>query len=441
MKRIIATISALLLASACVAQAPPPVPAPAPPLDAAASDPITLGWMLGSPPPTEKQVRWDDASMWSFPRTRWSFSHWRDLMPTTAIGRGATASMLPRAERRDLDALAFTPLGATAPMTWEASLAANYTDGIVILHKGRIVYERYFGAGGPDTPHIAFSVTKSFVGTLAETLIAEKRLDPDRTIASYVPELGASGFGNATVRQVMDMRTALAFDETYAGRGNELTDVTKMSIAGGGVPAPPGFTGPRTADIHLATIAGAGAHGGDFVYRTPNTQALAWVLERVTGQSIAAQVQARYWSRLGMEHDASIQVDRIGTGFWGGGMSATLRDMARFGEMIRLGGRWQGQQIVPPAAVAAIMKGGDPSAFVAARYPGLDGGHYAGQWWHRATGQVMAVGIHGQGIYIDPGAEMVIARFASHPVATNRVINSITLPAYDTVAARLSARR
>lgn len=425
-------LALLLFAAPALAQAPP--------LSAADSDPVKLGWMQGAPPAADKQVRWDDASMWAFPRTRWSFSHWRDLMPTTAIRRGPVAAPLPRALRSDLDAVSFTPLGGAAPMTWEQSLAANYTDGVVVLHKGRIVYERYFGAGGPDNPHIAFSVTKSFVGTLAETLIAEGRLDPARTMASYVPELGPGGFGDATVRQVMDMRTALAFDENYAGRGSELTDVTKMSIAGGGAPAPPGYAGPRTAAAHLVTIAKAGGHGGDFVYRTPNTQALAWVLERITGESIAAQVEARYWLKLGMEHDASIQVDRIGTGFWGGGMSACLRDLARFGELIRRGGRWQGQQLVPPAAIAAIIKGGSAQAFAAAKYPGLDGGNYGSQWWHRASGQAMAVGIHGQGIYIDPAAEMVIARFASYPVATNRVINPTTLPAYDAVAARLAGR-
>jgi CubicO group peptidase (beta-lactamase class C family) len=141
-----------------------------------------------------------------------------------------------------------------------------------------------------------------------------------------------------------------------------------------------------------------------------------------------------------MEQDAALQVDRVGTGFAGGGMTAALRDMARFGEMIRLGGKYRGEQIVPPAAIKAIMAPGDVKAFAAARYPGLDGGSYASFWWHRASGQTMAVGIHGQGIYIDSKAEMVIARFASFPVATNRVINPTTLPAYDALAAALARR-
>ena len=147
--------------------------------DARASDPSTLQWMVGFPPPPDKQIRFDDGSFYRFPQWRWSFSHWRELMPTTAVSRGSTpAQALPQKLRSDLDAVTFTPIGGTAPMTWAQSLDANYTDGIVVLHRGRIVYERYFGALTPERPHIAFSVTKSFFGTIAATLIAEGSLDP-----------------------------------------------------------------------------------------------------------------------------------------------------------------------------------------------------------------------------------------------------------------------
>ncbi len=232
----------------------------------------------------------------------------------------------------------------------------------------------------------------------------------------------------------------MAFDEAYAGNGKDLPDMTRLSMANGAVPPAAGYPGPATLTdflVHIGKTPGT-PHGGEFVYRTPSTDVLAWVLHRVSGQPVAAQIEARYWSKMGMEQPADIQVDRIGTAFAGGGMSASLRDLARFGEMIRLGGRWHGQQIVPPAAIKAIMTPGDVRAFAEAKYPGLDGGSYASQWWHRASGQTMAVGVHGQGIYIDPKAEMVIARFGPFPVATNRVINPTTLPAYDAIAAQLA---
>ena len=123
--------------------------------------------------------------------------------------------MLPRNERADIDAVTFTPIGRTDSMTWEQSLAANYTDGIVILHRGRIVYERYFGALAPDRQHIAFSVTKSFVATVAAMLIAEGKLDENATVARYLPEFQASGMGDATIRQLLDMTTGPDYTEDY----------------------------------------------------------------------------------------------------------------------------------------------------------------------------------------------------------------------------------
>src|SRR5688572_1103659 len=100
-----------------------------PPADPRATDPVKLGWMIGSPPAPDKIIRARDA--YRFPQWRWSFSHWRELVPTVEVSRGATpVSALPRAERADLDAVTFTPMGGGAPMTWADSLVANHTDGI-----------------------------------------------------------------------------------------------------------------------------------------------------------------------------------------------------------------------------------------------------------------------------------------------------------------------
>jgi CubicO group peptidase (beta-lactamase class C family) len=409
-----------------------------PATDAAATDPVKLGLMQGSPVPPAKQVRADDGSSSKFPNTRWAFSNLQALAPTQVIARSGPVSPLPAAFRTDLDAVPFTTLDG-AKSTWGAAFDLNFTDGIIVLHKGRVVYERYAGALNPEGRHIAFSVTKSFVGTLAELLIHEGKLDPDQPAARYVPELAASGFGNATVRQIMDMRTAIAFSEDYAAAG--LSDIARMAIAGGMAPVPAGFKGPDGNFAFAASLKADGAHGGPFVYRTPNTSALQWIVERVGGAPLNVQVATRFWKPMGMEQEASLLVDRSGTGFGGGGMNASLRDFARFGEMLRQGGRWNGKQILPPAVVKSILTPGDPTAFDASRSRGLEGASYRSQWWHRAGGQTYAVGIHGQAIYIDRQAEMVIARFASHPVASNRVINPTTLPAYDALAAHLAGRR
>ena len=411
-------------------------PAPAFP-DARVSDPIALGWMQGSPPPADRLVLFEDGSFYTFPRTRWAFSHMRELVPTVTVSRGlGPVSALPRAERSDLDAVTFTPIGQTRTSTWGAAFDANYTDGIVVLHRGRIVYERYAGALTADRPHMAFSVTKSFVATLAGILIAEGRLDERATVGSYVPELKPSAFGDATIRQLLDMVTGLDYSEDYADANSP---VWSLGRAAGFLPIPPGYTRPSTAYTYLVSLGKAGAHGDHFVYKTPNTDTLGWVLRRVTGQPLSELLRDRIHSKLGAEQDAYFLVDRTGVEFAGGGLHMTLRDLARFGEAMRLEGRFNGHQIVPKSFVDDVRRGGDRQKFSGAGYKTLPGGSYRSMWWvlHNERGAYSARGIHGQAIYVDPSAEMVIARFGSHPLGANANLDPMSLPAYDALARHL----
>jgi len=420
-----------LLAGGAQAQTPPSFP------DAAASDPVKLGLMQGSPPAADKVVRWADGSAYKFPNTRWSFSNFRQMVPTSSVSRGNGAvSELPRVERADIDAVSFVPLGKDQPMSWAQSLAANYTDGIVVLHKGRIVYERYSGVLKPEGQHIAMSVTKSFFGTIGSMLVAEGLLDEKATVAQYVPELKDTAFGDATVRQVLDMVTGLKYTENYADPNSEIWAHVR---AGNVLPRPPGYNGPQTFYEFLQTVKKDGEHGQAFAYKTVNTDALGWVIRRVTGKSIGENLQERIWSKLGAEQDAYFTIDTVGNEFAGGGLNTGLRDLARFGEMMRLDGRFNGQQIVPKTVIDDIRKGGDKSQFAKAGYKTLPGWSYRNMWWvsHNEHGAYSARGIHGQTIYIDPKAEMVIARYASNPVPSNPFNDPVSLPAYHALARHL----
>lgn len=405
--------------------------------DAQATDPVALGWMQGSPPPADKVIQFAAGGTVRFPQTRWSFSNIRQMVPTTNVSRGLGGiSVLPRAERSDIDALTFQVLGTGETMTWAQSLGANYTDGIVVLHKGRIVYERYFGALKPSGQHIAMSVTKSFFGTIGAMLAAEGAIDENALVAKYVPELKDTGFGDATVRQLLDMTTGIKYSENYADPKAEIWDHVR---AGNIVPRPPGYEGPKTFYEFLQTVKKEGEHGQALAYKTVNSGALGWVIRRVTGKSVGENLQERIWSKLGAEQDAYFVVDTVGNEFAGGGMNAGLRDMARFGEMMRLGGKFNGQQIVPASVVADIRKGGDKANFAKAGYKLLPDWSYRNMWWvsHNAHGAFAARGVNGQAIYIDPKAEMVIARFASHPVAANAFMDPTSLPAFYALADHL----
>ena len=410
--------------------------------DAHASDPRELGWMVGSPPPQDKQVLFEGDGHWKFPQLRWTLSHVRELLPTANVWRGplppASLGEPPHAAAESaIDALRFSDMNGVE-RRWLDSLSETYTDGIYVLHRGRPVYERYCGVLRPERPHMCFSMTKSYAATLAAMLAHEGTLDETKTVPHYVPELRGTAFEDATIRNLMDMQTGLAYTEAYA---DEDADIWKYSRACGFRSRPAGYDGPRTTYDYLQTLRKEGSHGKVFAYKTPNTDVLCWLMKRATGVGLADMLSQRLWSPLGCEQDACLLVDSIGVPFGGGGLCASLRDLARFGETMRCEGAWHGRQRIPEAVVADIRRGGDPAKFAPAGYALLPGYSYRSMWWvsHNEIGAFEARGIHGQRLYVAPGAELVIARFASHPIAGSAANDPITLPAFLALARALNA--
>ncbi len=404
-------------------------------LNAAQTDPKTLGMMQGFPPPPDKTIRFIDGSSLRFPNTRWAFSHIRELVPTANVSRGEGPILpLPRAER-DLGAVAITTLDGKA-ITFDEAQQLTFTDGILVLHKGKVVYEKYFGEGSAQRPHIAFSVTKSFAGTLAAILVADGKLDPAAPVTKYVPELKDSAYSDATVRQVMDMTIGVKYSENYSDPAAEVFDYGRAS---GLMPLGPDYKGPRTAYDFLVKLTKEGEHGQAFAYKTVNTEVLGWIIRRASGLSLANLLSQRIWSKLGAEHDAFFMVDSIGTETGGAGLNTTLRDLARFGEMMRNKGKVNGEQIIPAAAIADIEQGGRKEDFEKSGYTLLKGWSYRDMWWitHNEHNAYTARGIHGQSIYIDPKAEMVVVRYASDPTAANAGNDPVSLPMYMALAKEL----
>jgi CubicO group peptidase (beta-lactamase class C family) len=351
-------------------------------------------------------------------------------VPTAIVWRGSgPVAALPRAER-NIDNVAFK-LADGKDMTWADMLAATWTDGILVMHKGRVISEKYFGALEAQVPHIAFSVTKSFVGTLAAVLAEQGKLDPAALVTKYVPELKDGAYADATVRQVMDMTVGVKYSEVYT---DPKADVWDYARAGGMLPTGPNYQGSRSFYEFLVKLQKEGEHDQAFAYKTSNAEVLAWIVKRASGKSLAALLSETVWQKIGAEFDAYFTVDSVGSESGGGGLNTALRDLARVGETMRLGGRFNGQQIIPAAVVADIRKGGDPAKFAKAGFITLPNWSYRDMWWVSDYGAYSARGIHGQVIYIDPKAEITIVRYASHPAAGNAANDPVSLPAYRALA-------
>ena len=415
------------------------------PLSAQDSDPGVMGWMQGFPPPADKLITQPDSNYFSFPKLRWSVCHLREFLPTEEISRGLGApvplaypSPAEFAElRQQIDALTFTPMNSDTQMTWEESLYANYTDGMLILHEGQIVYERYFGCLEEDGKHAIMSMTKSITGLLGEILVAEDVLDDTLLVRDVIPEIGDSAFATATVRQVMDMTTGVQYSEDYSDPN---ADIWQYSAAASPLPKPEGYDGPNGYWEYLQQVKPDGEHGDAFHYKTINSDMLGWMISRVTGKAVTDLASERLWRRMGAEQDAYHTVDGKGVPFAGGGVTAGLRDLGRLGQLMLNGGKINGERLFPAEVGETIASGGDPSKF--AGFPTIPNGSYTSQWWvfHNDHGAYAARGVHGQTIYVDPTAEMVLVRLASYPRAQNGFIDPTSLPAYQAVAEFLMAR-
>ena len=415
------------------------------PLSAQESDPNVMGWMQGFPPPPDKLITQPDSNFFSFPKLRWSVCHLREFLPTEEISRGTGAPVpltYPSPAEfadlaREIDALTFMPIDGDTPMTWEQSLYANYTDGMLILHKGEVVYERYFGCLEEDGKHAIMSMTKSITGLLGEILVAEGVLDDTLLVRDVIPEIGDSAFASATVRQVMDMTTGVQYSENYSDPN---ADIWIYSRAASPLPKPEGYEGPDGYWEYLQQVKPEGNHGDAFHYKTINSDMLGWMISRVTGKAVTDLASERLWRRMGAEMDAYQTVDGKGVPFAGGGVTAGLRDLGRLGQLMLNGGEINGERLFPAEVVETIAAGGDPSKF--GGFKTIPNGSYTSQWWvfHNDHGAYAARGVHGQTIYVDPTAEMVLVRLASFPQAQNGFIDPTSLPAYQAVAEYLMAR-
>jgi len=399
-----------------------------PPPDAVSLD--KLGYMTGFPPVDDKIINDKNAS--KYPQVRWTFQHMRELLPSRNIRRGMGPAMNLPTALRDLDSFAFEDeKGQKITIAdWQKK---TYTDALVVLHKGRLVYERYYNQGAAETPHLLFSVTKSFTGLLAAQLVKEGKLDVNALVPKYVPELADTAWGDMKVRDVMDMTGAVRFREVYT---DPSTEIFTYNYASGMLPAPPNYAGPRTIYDFLKTLKKEGEHGAGFAYRTVHSEVLGWIVSRITGKHFADLMSERIWQKLGMEEDAYVMIDPVGTPWQGSGLCATARDLARFAEMLRRGGELNGQRVFDREVIADLQKGGDREKFKASGMKFRPGYSYHNQWWilHNADGAYEASGVHGQMIHINPAAEMVVVKLSTHPVAGAGFTHPLTLRAWAALA-------
>jgi CubicO group peptidase (beta-lactamase class C family) len=369
----------------------------------------------------------------------WTFCHIAEIFPTATISRGSEPAVpLPRHITQLADLSCRDADGKST--TVGAIMKATETDGWMVVHNGKLVGEQYSGAMEPDTLHLLMSVSKSIVGILVGALAGQGVLNVEEQLTAYVPELEQSGYSGATVRQLLDMRSGIAFSEDYLDPDAEVR-VLEQAV---------GWAPRRSPDVpstlrgFLLTLRQNGPHGGPFNYRSCETDVLGWVCEAAAGQRFPKLASELIWSRLGADFDANIGVDSEGTGMFDGSISAALGDLARFGIMIaQEGTSLSNHQVVEEAWIADSFAGGSDSREAFESSPSdtrMPGGMYRNQFWFPWPDRqvLLCLGIHGQMIYVDRATGVVAVKASSWPTPQDPWKLFSTLAAFDVINAELA---
>jgi CubicO group peptidase (beta-lactamase class C family) len=383
------------------------------------------------------------------PVNRWAFWHVGDILPTYRVSRGdSQARPLPDSagDRDGVPAVPVTRADGSAGTVADV-MADTFTDAYLVLQDGALVTEWYGPLGAQDRPHALMSVTKSIVGCVAAVLIDRGLLDPDREITAYVPELAASGYAGALVRQVYDMRSGVRFLEEYA---NPQSDIRRLDEWIGWTP---GGDHDESRGLYrfLATLQAEAPHGERFLYRSVESDVLGWVCERAAGRPMAELMSELIWAPMGAGHDALLLHDGLGTAVHDGGLSATARDVARFGQMLLDGGLIPDgtggtRRVVPPQWLRRAWAVDADARTVFAASPAewaFPGGWYRHQFWFRPGdyGDVLlCLGIHGQMLHVSRRTNTVCVKFSTWPDAQNPAYLEDTLRAFDALGGFLAGR-
>ncbi|WP_223178817.1 serine hydrolase domain-containing protein [Paeniglutamicibacter gangotriensis] len=389
---------------------------------------------LGEVPPPVGMMNWQRPE-----NLRWSFQHLAEFLPTAAISRGqGPIAELPSADA-DLASLVLPPVLAGEPaMTVGSVMDSTDTDGWMLMHRGTVLAESYTGEMSSGTNHLLMSVSKSLVGAVVGALSDAGVLDIDAPLTTYVPTLADTGYAGATVRNLLDMRSGIAFSEDYL---DPRAEVRLLEEAIGW--APPAVAGPTGMYPYLMTLRQKWDHGGVFEYRSCETDMLGWICEAAAGAPMPTLMSQLLWSKIGAEADAVIGVDQFGTGMFDGGINATLRDLARFGALFLGDGlSLTGERVLSAQWIAQTLAGAPDSreAFAASQGDNrMPGGMYRNQMWFPYPGNevLLALGIHGQLIYINRPAQVIGVKLSSWPHPQDATKLFPTLRAFDAMAAAL----
>ena len=371
------------------------------------------------------------------PYMKWAFQHVREIVPSADIPNATGDVWKLEAAPENFSSFRFEHDGRSYDI--DKFVDETDTDGLVVLHRGKVVLERYGNGMTSDTPHILMSVSKSLTAIVAGILVERGKLDLEQEIVSIIPELKDSVYSGTTVRHVLDMRVGIDFDEDYHATSGAIVEYRKATNWN------PLAPGERPSDLRtfLASLkARSGPDGGPFHYVSTNTDLLGWILERTSGIRFADLLSNLLWKPMGAQCPAYITVDRFGAPRCAGGICITTMDLARVGQLIVQNGRRSDTQIIPAGWIEDTLSGGDPKAWAAGDmicYFGDRPMHYRNKWYVlRDSNIAFGLGVYGQNVFVDKAGEVVVAKLSSQAPPLDKNLIGLTIAFAEAMSGHLA---
>ena len=318
------------------------------------------------------------------------------------VARGGQTFSFPTGRRADwIDTLHFyaVKVGGKQYTLQEAMDFKPASQGVMIFHRDSLVYERYWNNMSGDRLATVFSVSKSITSLLCGIAVDEGYIRSiDDPVTDYIPELLKKDphWQRLTVRHLLDMRSGLDFDDSYSLELKNFNRVRAIARLNYG------------HDV-MGQIRGLKFRcepGTEHFYESMTSQILGVVIQRATQRPFSEYLSEKVWKPLEMESDAAVNVDKHGIAQSFGGISLTMKDLAKIGRLYRDGGLWNGRRVVSEEWIRQST----------AYDTGNDGYHF--NWYNTSSFGMQkpahpgfyALGIHGQVLYVNPDKDLIMVR-------------------------------
>ena len=385
------------------------------------------GVMVGALPPRAMLVTLEN---WQQPPwNRWSFLHAREVIPSARISNDDERSTVTLRRRDEaLGEMKFESVAGIA-QSLNDFLSRSWTDGMLVLQAGDIVFEAYRNDMSAATRHIMMSVSKSVTSLLVGMFVGRGQIRLEEPVTMYLPELANSAHNGATIQHLLDMAVSMRWREDYVDPN---ADFWRLDVACGWLPPREGAAaGLFDFAVEMEPESD---HGRRIQYASINTDLLGLIIERVAMSRLADVVSAELWGPLGMQFEGDLLLDRRGMSVCDGGFCIALGDVGRIGQLFLNRGVAQGQQVVPEAWTDACRRSNSTPFDPTSAGADWEGASYRNQWW-RLDDRCYAIGIHGQMIAVDDKSDLVVVFTSSSPDAKDEVERLTQRRIVDAIAA------